>query len=158
MKFTAIYSGKIAVILGIVVFVGFTGCGDDGGSPASPTSSLDISGMYRYQGIVTPRSGDCSAVDPSISGTITFAKTGDDTWNITACTIDNQQTCVPYWWNVTVEDNLVTLSLDVDTSGVQITILLSGNVTDTSHFILPGQVTKEPGACRADGTMEFTRI
>ncbi len=157
MKLLTVYSGKIAMILGIVVIVVFTGCGGDGGSSTSPTGSIDITGTYRYEETTTPLSGDCSSV-PSLSGTMTFAKTGDNTWSMTACTIDNQPECIPYWWNVTVEGNRVTLSVDVDAGGVQVNIILSGIVTDTSQFTLSGQITKEPGACRADSTMELTKI
>ncbi len=148
------------MIFGIVVIIGLTGCGGDGGSPTSPTDALDITGTYRYQTTTVPRSGDCRAIDPflSLSGTMTFAKTEENTWSMTACTIDNQPTCIPYWWNVTVDGKQLTLSLDVDSGGVHVTVLLRGIVSDPAHFTLPGQVTKEPGACRADGTMEFMKI
>jgi hypothetical protein len=138
--------------------IGVIGCCNDNGSPTSPAGPLDITGTYRYQVTTTPRSGDCSAVDPSLSGTMTFAKTPENTWQMTACTIDDQPICIPYWWTVTVDGRQLSLSLDVDSGGVHVTIVFSGVVTDPAHFTLSGQIMKEPGACQSDGTAELTRI
>lgn len=134
---------------------GVTGCDDD--SPTNP-EPLDITGTYRYLVTTTPVSGDCSMVNTSLAGTMTFAKTPENTWQMTACTIDDQSVCVPYWWTVTVDGQLLTLSLDVNAGGVHVTIFFSGVVTDPAAFTLPGQITKEPGACRAEGSADFTRI
>ncbi len=156
------------------------GCSDDDDDPVTPSTPVDVSGTYSFQGVLTPISGDCSGVIPTNSGTATFAQDSSGSVTITTCEFEMGQ-CNSEVFSGTAEGEQVTMRADVALSEEELLQLLSeeelaqlfpdgevdpievhvnvtGPVTDTSSFTLSGDGTKEPGACVLDASVTLTKM